>query len=96
MIATIITIAALIAASVTGYLAYTYKNEAADSNAKFQSTKEFAESSASKIVRLEADNKSMANKIILLTHELEAAKRVEAPKATKTTKKPSKAKKSNA
>ena len=79
MVTFTITVAALVATSILGYLMYKYKNEAESSKIKFNATKEFADVAASKIIKLEATLKEATNTIILLRSKIEASASKQAP-----------------
>lgn len=71
MILTVITVAALAGALVTGYFAYKYKSEANDAvdkyddlKAKYDATKQFADDSAKHILTLEDKVLSMSDTVL--------------------------------
>jgi hypothetical protein len=82
MVTITITVAALVATSVLGYLTYHYKNEAENSKVKYNSIKEFADRAGSQILKYEATSKELTNTIILLRSKLEAVAAKQAPLIT--------------
>lgn len=71
MVTITITVAALVATSILGYLMYQYKNQAESYKVKFNTIKEFADKAGSQILKLEHTNKDLTNQIVLMRGKIE-------------------------
>lgn len=92
MITITFAIGAFLGLSILGYFTYDYRNKAQIFQAKFESTKDFANEAASRILELENSKKELAVRI----HELEKEKLIIVEKlSNQPTTKPVKAKKTN-
>lgn len=72
MLTVTITIAAFLGLSVVSYFANEYRKSAADYQAKFESTKQFADEAGKTILKLEQRNKDFSNTIVMLKAEVAA------------------------
>ena len=75
MITVTLLVGSLLANGVLAYFLNESKSQLKDANAKFASTKTFADDAAKKIIKLEQDNKNLSNTVILLKATAEVGKK---------------------
>lgn len=63
MITVTLSIAAFVAISTMGYFTYVYREKARSNEAKYKAIKEFADTAASRIIKLETNNAILATHI---------------------------------
>lgn len=73
MITVTLLVVSLLANGILAYLLRESKSQWKDANAKFVSTKMFADDAAVKISKLEQENKSLSNTVVLLKASAEVA-----------------------
>lgn len=64
MVTTTIAVAALIGASVLGFYAMKFKNQALDVQAKYDAIKDFADDAGKRILKHEGDNLKLATQVV--------------------------------
>ena len=64
MLTITITVGALLGFSVLGYFTYDFRKKALDWQVKFESTKQFADDAAKRILKLEKDNLQLAEQVL--------------------------------
>jgi len=85
MVTITITVAALVATSILGYLMYQYKNQAESYKVKFNTIKEFADKAGSQILKLEGTNKELTNQVVMMRGKIELLETKKAPTMTAPT-----------
>lgn len=64
MVTISITVGALLGLSILGYFTYDFRKKALDWQVKFESTRQFADEAAVRILKLEKDNLQLAEQVI--------------------------------
>lgn len=75
MITVTILVASLLANGVFAYYVFDYKNQAKDTQIKFESTRTFADEAGQKIIKLEQEKQNLANQVTLLKATAELGKK---------------------